>query len=69
MQVFSCLDRVAHVAWSPDSSHVMCVLQQRAMVQVYSMADPKWIARIDEGSAGAPKPSIFLAALHTLRRL
>ena len=52
-QLFSCLDHVAHVAWSPDASHVLCLLQQRAVVQVYSLADPEWTARIDEGPAGA----------------
>lgn len=52
--MFSCLDHVAHVSWSPDSSHLLCVLQQRAVVQVFSLADPQWAARIDEGPAGAP---------------
>ena len=52
-QLFSCLDEAAHLAWSPDSGHLLCVLQHRAVVQVFSVLDPAWTAKIDEGVAGA----------------
>ena len=55
-QLFSCLDEAAHLAWSPDSAHLLCVLQHRAVVQVFSVLHPEWTAKIDEGVAGTASP-------------
>ena len=52
VQLFSCLDEAAHLAWSPDSGHLLCMLQHRAVVQVFSVLEPAWTAKIDEGVAG-----------------
>lgn len=42
--LFSCLDRVEHLAWSPDSDRLLCGLFKRATVQVCKLvttAEPK----------------------------
>jgi len=50
--IFSCLDRVQGVEWSADSEYVLCAMYKRAMVQVWSVYQPEWTCRIDEGAAG-----------------
>lgn len=36
------------VQWSSDSMYILCANYQRALVEVYSVADPAWQCRIDE---------------------
>lgn len=52
VQLFSCLDRIQHFAWSPDSMYILCGLYDRAIVQVWSVDEPEWNCQIDEGQAG-----------------
>ena len=51
-QVFSCIDKVDRMEWSPDGLYVACILLMRAAVQVFCVADTKWTCRINEGVAG-----------------
>ncbi len=51
-QVYSCLDKVHKVEWSPNSRYVLCGLYDRATAQVWSVEDPEWACKIDEGPAG-----------------
>ena len=41
--------------WSPDSDFVLCSLSKRNLVQVFSLENPEWKCKIDEGSAGLLK--------------
>jgi hypothetical protein len=52
VNIFSCIDKISHFEFSPDSSYVMCALYARNAVQVFSLSDPEWKCRINEGVAG-----------------
>ncbi|EFJ17238.1 hypothetical protein SELMODRAFT_115139 [Selaginella moellendorffii] len=52
VQLYSCLDKISHVEWAPDSEYVLCALVKRAMVQAWSVSQPEWTCKIDEGPAG-----------------
>ncbi|GBF93064.1 hypothetical protein Rsub_05675 [Raphidocelis subcapitata] len=52
VQIYSCLDKIHRLEWSPNSRYVACGLDDRATVQVWSLEDPEWACRIDEGPAG-----------------
>ncbi|CAD7696704.1 unnamed protein product [Ostreobium quekettii] len=52
VQMYSCLDRIQHVEWSSDSSYILCGLYDRSIVQVWSILEPEWTCKIDEGLAG-----------------
>ncbi|XP_041377780.1 WD repeat-containing protein WRAP73-like [Gigantopelta aegis] len=50
--LFSCLDHIQHFEWSPDSEFILCAMYKRGMVQVWSIEQPDWHCKIDEGSFG-----------------
>ncbi|XP_052286453.1 WD repeat-containing protein WRAP73-like isoform X1 [Dreissena polymorpha] len=50
--LFSCMDTIQHVEWSADSQFILCGLYKRGLVQVWSLEQPEWKCKIDEGSAG-----------------
>ena len=52
LHVFSCIDRIEKVDFSPDSCYVYCAMLNRAAVQAFSLVDPEWKCRINEGLAG-----------------
>ena len=52
MQLFSCVDRIKYIEWAADSEYILCLLHDRPMVQVWSMTQPEWTCKIDEGHAG-----------------
>ncbi|XP_004607262.1 WD repeat-containing protein WRAP73 [Sorex araneus] len=52
LRLFACLDRVQHLEWSADSLFLLCAMYKRGLVQVWSLEQPEWHCRIDEGSAG-----------------
>lgn len=51
-QQFTAPDSIQAVLWSPDSQLVAVAMYKRAVVQVWSVSDPSWSARISEGVAG-----------------
>ncbi|KAK7497947.1 hypothetical protein BaRGS_00010818 [Batillaria attramentaria] len=51
-QLFSCLDAIQHIEWSPDSLFILCGMFKRGIVQVWSIENPDWHCKVDEGSAG-----------------
>lgn len=53
--IFTCLDTINYIEWSPDSEFIMCSLSKRNLVQVFSIENPEWKCKIDEGSAGLLK--------------
>ncbi|GBG89539.1 hypothetical protein CBR_g49329 [Chara braunii] len=52
VQLYSCLDKISHIEWAPDSIYILCGLFKRAMVQVWSIENAEWTCKIDEGPAG-----------------
>lgn len=52
VQLYSCLDKISYVEWAPDSEYILCGLYKRAMVQAWSVSQPEWTCKIDEGLAG-----------------
>ena len=53
VQVQHCLDAVQYIEWSSDGLYVLCAMFfKRALVQIWSVEDPEWTCKIDEGSAG-----------------
>lgn len=51
-QQFAAMDAIQAIAWSSDSQLVSAALLKRAAVQVWSVRDPSWTCRINEGVAG-----------------
>src|SRR3954462_338875 len=52
LQLYTCLDAISLVRWSPDSQYVLCAQFKRRIVQVWSVDDSDWVCKIDEGLAG-----------------
>jgi WD40 repeat protein len=52
MHLITCSDTIAQVKWSPDSEFVLCTLPKRGAVEVWSMENPAWKCKIEEGPAG-----------------
>lgn len=51
-RLFTCLDAIQHVQWSADSQFILCAMYNRSLIQVWSLEQPEWTCKIDEGSAG-----------------
>lgn len=52
VQLYSCVDRIDSLEWSPNSLYVACGLFSRAIVQIWSSEQSDWACKIDEGPAG-----------------
>ncbi|KAJ3322604.1 WD repeat-containing protein wrap73 [Blyttiomyces sp. JEL0837] len=52
VQLFTCLDNVQALQWSPNAELILCGSFKKAAIQVFSLRDPEWTASIDEGAAG-----------------
>ncbi|XP_022100629.1 WD repeat-containing protein WRAP73-like isoform X1 [Acanthaster planci] len=52
LQLYTCLDTVQHMEWSSDSAFILCGMFKRGIIQVWSLEQPEWTCKIDEGSAG-----------------
>lgn len=52
LHLFTCLDQIQQVEWSSDSLFILCAMFKRGLVQVWSLEQPDWHCKIDEGSAG-----------------
>lgn len=52
VQLFSCLDKISYIEWALDSEYILCGLYKRPVIQAWSLAQPEWTCKIDEGPAG-----------------
>ncbi|KAI6696156.1 hypothetical protein NL676_016275 [Syzygium grande] len=52
VQLFSCLDKISYIEWALDSEYILCGLYKRPMIQAWSLVQPEWTCKIDEGPAG-----------------
>ena len=66
VQIFSCIDKISHIEWCPNSTYILCGLVKRAIVQVWSVREPDWTCKIDEGLAGAEAVRWSPDGLHVL---
>lgn len=66
VQIYSCIDKISDVQWCPNSTYIMCGLVKRAIVQVWSVPEPGWTCKIDEGLAGAEAVQWSPDGLHIL---
>ncbi|KAF3336298.1 WD repeat-containing protein WRAP73 [Carex littledalei] len=51
-QLYSCVDKISFIEWAPDSQYILCGLYKRPMVQAWSLTQPEWTCKIDDGPAG-----------------
>ncbi|KAH7687595.1 Six-bladed beta-propeller TolB-like protein [Dioscorea alata] len=52
VQLYTCVDKIGYVEWALDSEYILCGLYKRPMVQAWSLTQPEWTCKIDEGPAG-----------------
>ncbi|CAJ2629294.1 unnamed protein product [Trifolium pratense] len=52
VQLFSCLDKISYIEWARDSEYILCGLYKKPMIQAWSLTQPEWTCKIDEGPAG-----------------
>ncbi|KAL8224046.1 hypothetical protein R6Q57_019521 [Mikania cordata] len=52
VQLFSCMDKISYIEWAQDSEYILCGLYKKPMIQAWSLAQPEWTCKIDEGPAG-----------------
>uniref|UniRef100_A0A672FET3 Uncharacterized protein n=1 Tax=Salarias fasciatus TaxID=181472 RepID=A0A672FET3_SALFA len=52
LQLYTCLDQISCMEWSSDSLFILCAMYKRGLVQVWSLEQPDWHCKIDEGSIG-----------------
>ena len=52
VNLFACIDTIETIEWSYDSRFILAGLIKRNAVQVFSLDNPEWKCKIDEGSAG-----------------
>ncbi|KAG9452198.1 hypothetical protein H6P81_005102 [Aristolochia fimbriata] len=52
VQLYSCLDKISFTEWALDSEYILCGLHKRPVIQVWSLTQPEWTCKIDEGPAG-----------------
>ncbi|KAG9149858.1 hypothetical protein Leryth_022098 [Lithospermum erythrorhizon] len=52
VQLFSCVDKISYIEWALDSEYVLCGLYKKPMIQAWSLSQPEWTCKIDEGPAG-----------------
>jgi WD40 repeat protein len=52
INLFACIDTIESIEWSYDSRLILAGLIKRNAVQIFSLDNPEWKCKIDEGSAG-----------------
>ncbi|GFZ15156.1 transducin/WD40 repeat-like superfamily protein [Actinidia rufa] len=52
VQLFSCLDKISYIEWAQDSEYILCGLYKKPMIQAWSLTQPEWTCKIDDGPAG-----------------
>ncbi|OWK54388.1 WD repeat-containing protein WRAP73 [Lonchura striata] len=52
LHLYTCVDQIQYLEWSSDSLFILCAMYKRGVVQVWSLEQPDWHCKIDEGSAG-----------------
>lgn len=46
------MDKISYIEWALDSEYVLCGLYKRPIIQAWSITQPEWTCKIDDGPAG-----------------
>ncbi|KAK7071614.1 WD repeat-containing protein wrap73 [Halocaridina rubra] len=52
---YNCTDAIQYLDWAPDSCYILTSSYKRGISEVWSLDDPEWRCKIDEGTAGLVK--------------
>lgn len=52
LHLFSCIDAISDVQWAPDSDLIFATSNKLGCIQVFSLRDPNWTAKMEEGLSG-----------------
>ena len=52
VSLFSCLDQIDAISWSPCGELILCGMYKRGTAQVFTLADSEWSSTITEALAG-----------------
>lgn len=66
VQVYICGDKVERIEWSADSQYLLTEIAKQSVVQIWSLANPKWTCRIDEGLGGIARARWGPSSRHVL---
>jgi len=66
--LYTCLDAIVSLVWSPDSRLIMCLMPKRSLIQIWSLEQSEWSCKIEEGSAGLASATWSPDSLHILTR-
>lgn len=66
VNVYTCGDKVERIEWSADSEYILSEISKQGVVQVWSVADPAWTCRIDEGLGGIARAAWGPSSRHVL---
>lgn len=67
-QLFTCLDAIVSLDWSPDSRLILCLMPRRSLIQIWSVEQPDWSCKIEEGTSGLKSAIWTPDSLHVLTR-
>jgi len=67
-QLFTCLDAIVSLDWSPDSRLIMCLMPRRSLIQIWSVDQSEWSCKIEEGTSGLKSAIWTPDSLHVLTR-
>lgn len=52
VHIYQCVDKPDKIEFSPDSSYFFCAYTARGVLQCFSLSDPDWKCRVNEGVSG-----------------
>lgn len=62
----NCMDSLSDILWSPDSDLILTANYKLGILQVWSIRDEQWTAKIEEGLAGCTRVAWAPDARHIL---
>lgn len=48
MHMYSFLDLISNIEWSPDGHYILCGINKKGLVYIKSLDDDEWNCKIDE---------------------
>ena len=50
--LYICCDTVTLMEWSPDSEYILCGMQRKGCIQVWSLSEPTWTCKLTHAGLG-----------------
>ena len=66
LHLFNTPDALSDIVWSPDSDLILTAHYRLGCIQVWSLRDEQWTAKIEEGLAGCTRVLFAPDARHIL---